>query len=385
MRLFTCVVILVFSAACHSQEVFTFANAPGPHGVGVQIVEQHDDSRSFPSGAAGEHRPIQTVIWYPAEKGGKPWSYNAYLKLIASADNFSRTTGEQQAMVDADILGKTDGKSAAQIAAARGRATWAVPGAPAEAGRFPIVIYAPSISGDSFQNSDLCEYLASHGYVVIASPGLGTDRRNQSLNLIDIRTQATDIRFLITFAASLPQADSSKVVVVGYSVGGLSSVFAAAQDKRITALVELDGSVRYFNRLVQQAGDVTADRLAVPMLYLAHRPLFDAVENQIKYKADLSGSLINEMQASDLYLFNINAMDHRDFSSWFIRIRDAATFEDYTPAEVSTGYGWMARYVLEFLNAYASSDASAKKFLAARPEDNGVPRHLMERVIQRQK
>ena len=78
------------------------------------------------------------------------------------------------------------------------------------------------------------------------------------------------------------------------------------------------------------------------MLYLAHRPLQDSIENQIKYKADLSGSFINEMQAADLYLFNINALEHRDFSSWFIRLRDTAIFKDYLPFEVSAAAGWRA-------------------------------------------
>ena len=372
--------------ACKAQQTFTFANAPGPHGVGIRVVEQLDTSRTF-SGAAGSgrHRPVQTLVRYPARQGGKPLVYDDYVKLIGSADNFSRSAVEQRQLVEADIQGKTEGKVNAQLVQARAQRMWAVPDAPPAPGKFPTVIYAPSISGDSFQNADLCEYLASYGYVVLASPSLGTDQRRQTLGLEDIETQAADIRFLTAHAASLPQADSSRVAVVGYSVGGLASVFAATQDKRITALVQLDGSVRYFNSLVRQAGYVTADKVAVPMLYLAHRPLHDAVENQIKFKADLSGSFINEMQAADLYLFNINALDHRDFSSWFIRMREVASFEDYSPAEVSVAYGWMARYVLEFLNAYAKEDVHAKRFLSARTQDNGVPRHLIEKLIQRQK
>lgn len=386
MRLIALALLILISMACKSEELFTFANTPGRYGVGIRIVEQYDRSRSFPSETTtSNHRPIQTIIWYPAKKGGKPLIYDDYVNLIGAVDDFSRPASERRKLAKADIEGKTEGKSNPQIARARAQNTWAVPDAPSEPGKFPVVIYAPSISGDSFQNSDLCEYLASHGYLVIASPSLGTERRNLSLTLADIETQATDIRFLITYAGSLQQSDSSKVAVVGYSVGGLSSVFAAARDKRITALVELDGSFRYFNSLVRKAEYVTPDQVAIPMIYLAHRPLPDSIENQIKYKADLSGSLINDMSAADLYLFNINALDHRDFSSWFIRIRDAATFGDYSPAEVYGAYGWMARYVLEFLNAYTNSDAKAKKFLSARPESNGVPRHLIEKLVQRQK
>ena len=387
MRLIAWALLFIAPLVCEAQQPFAFTQVAGRYGVGLRIVLQHDSARTFPSAAvAGQQRPIQTLVWYPAKRGewgGNPLIYDDYVQLIGSAEDFSRSTQERQKLVEADVEGKTEGKLTAQIASARAQAMWAVRDAPPAPAKFPVVIYAPSFSGDAFQNADLCEYLASHGYVVIASPALGTDRRSQSLTLPDIDTQAADVRFLINYAASLPQADTTHLAVIGYSIGGLASVFAAARDGRITALVQLDGSVRYFNSLVRQAGDVTPDKVAVPMLYLAHRPLHDAVENQIKFKADLSGSFLNDMKAADLYLFNINALDHRDFSSWFIRIREVDSFKDYSPAEVSAAYGWVARYVLEFLNGYANSDAKAKDFLSARPEDHGVPRHLIEKVIQR--
>ena len=49
---------------------------------------------------------------------------------------------------------------------------WAVWDAKLAEGRYPILIYAPSDSSVSWENADLCEYLASHGYVVLASPSL---------------------------------------------------------------------------------------------------------------------------------------------------------------------------------------------------------------------
>ena len=53
-----------------------------------------------------------------------------------------------------------------------GKPLWAVRNAPLASGRFPVIIYAPSFSSVSWENADLCEYLASYGYVVIASPGM---------------------------------------------------------------------------------------------------------------------------------------------------------------------------------------------------------------------
>lgn len=51
--------------------------------------------------------------------------------------------------------------------------TLAVRDAAPASGSFPVVIYAPSYAESAHENLDLCEYLASQGYVVIASRSLG--------------------------------------------------------------------------------------------------------------------------------------------------------------------------------------------------------------------
>jgi dienelactone hydrolase len=78
--------------------------------------------------------------------------------------------------------------------------------------------------------------------------------------------QAQDISFLIGYAHTLADADRSEVAVVGKSWGGLSNLFAAAHDNRIKALVALDGSMRYFPGLVQQAR-VAPEEMTIPLLF----------------------------------------------------------------------------------------------------------------------
>src|SRR5262249_48334464 len=128
---------------------------------------------------------------------------------------------------------------------------WAVPKGARAPGRFPVVIYAPGASSQSWENIDLCEYLASYGYVVIASPDMGSKTRDMTIDLDGINTQASDISFLVGYAAKLPDTDMSGVAVMGHSWGGISNVFAAARDSRIGALVALDGSARYYPALVK--------------------------------------------------------------------------------------------------------------------------------------
>jgi hypothetical protein len=50
---------------------------------------------------------------------------------------------------------------------------------------------------------------------------------------------------------------------------------------------------------------------------------------------------------------------------------------DYSLEEGAVSRNWMARYTLEFLNAYLKHEESAVLFLKRTPAENGVPRHLM--------
>lgn len=55
---------------------FAFTNKPGPYAVGLKVVEQYDPSRSFQAtpaspgnpAATQSPRPLQTLVWYPAQK-----------------------------------------------------------------------------------------------------------------------------------------------------------------------------------------------------------------------------------------------------------------------------------------------------------------------------
>ena len=63
----------------------------------------------------------------------------------------------------------------------------------------------------------MCEYLASHGYVVIASRSLGARSVVMTDDVEGVEAQAADIAFLANYAQTLPQADISKVAAAGFS------------------------------------------------------------------------------------------------------------------------------------------------------------------------
>lgn len=381
MRKLLTIILCCTASLSQAASNFSFDVAPGPHSVGLRVVEQYDYARSYlgkydvvtGQPTSGETaRPMQTVIWYPAQKGGKPVSYGEYFRLGASEEQFGRS----EAAIAADVKARLSGLAgvAERQREEMARRMWALRDAKSLAGKFPVVIYAPSYSAHTYENADLCEYLASHGYVVIASPSMGAHARGMTDDLEGIEAQAGDIAFLIGYAHTLPQADTGRIAVAGYSWGGISNVFVAARDSRVKALVNLDGSVRYWPERVKEAGYVLPSRVTAPLLFLAARP---KTMEELARRGKPVASFINELKYTDVYTVTLPAMEHFAFASDALRFIDDKAYNDYTPAEVSQSHAWMARYTLQFLDAYLKQQASAKAFLSAPPKQNGVPAHVL--------
>ena len=263
---------------------------------------------------------------------------------------------------------------------------WAVRDAKPIEERYPVVIYAPSDSSIAWENADLCEYLASYGYVVLASPSMGASTRDMTDDLAGIDAQALDISFLISYAGTLPDTNSSKVAVVSFSWGGISSLFAAARDPRIQVLAEMDGSMRYYPGLVASAGDIHPEQLKMPLLFFTANNM-SYIEDLDAYRGPanerVGRSVLNAWTHGDVITINMVGMSHPEFCSMFQRMKNAETFAedqvaDYGREDANTGYSWVAVYMLQFLNAYAKHDSAAKAFLGRTPAENGVPRHIME-------
>ena len=86
-------------------------------------------------------------------------------------------------------------------------------------------------------------------------------------DLEGMEAQRGDISFLIGYAHTLPAADMSHIAVAGFSWGGISNLFAAARDSRIDALISLDGSARYFPKLIVDSGYVHPEEMTIPVLF----------------------------------------------------------------------------------------------------------------------
>jgi hypothetical protein len=365
---------LIGSGTALSQfPLFQFLQKPGPYPVGLKVVNQYDPSRTFPATSdrseAPAHqgsRPLQTLIWYPALKSGsKPMTVGDYVALADREIHFDTPDPEHN-------------KWRRRLKSSFDISLWAVRDAKPVEERYPVVIYAPSDSSIAWENADLCEYLASHGYVVLASRSMGVSTRDMTDDVAGIDAQALDISFLISYAAKLSDTDSSKAAVLSFSWGGISSLFAAARDPRIQVLAEMDGSMRYYPGLVAKAGSIHPEQLKVPLLFFtSNRENF--IEDVEHSDMDMTGhNVLNEWTHADVITVNMLGMSHPEFCSmcqrWPLGEEQVA---DYGREDANTSYSWVALYMLQFLNAYVKQDVSAMEFLGKTPTENGVPKHIM--------
>jgi dienelactone hydrolase len=375
----TALVLLFFHLGHAAQAGSGFAGlTPGPYSVGFRVIQQYDYARSFRektdaiTGKAylGERaRPVQTLVWYPAQKGGAPLHYADYVRTEATDEVFTQTesqvaaylAGQQQWM--ASVVGPK------QAHALLDQRMWAVANASATTGKFPVVIYAAGGGGVAHEAADLCEYLASHGYVVLASRSLGTRTSQMNFDEEGLATQAADIRFLLSYAHTLPQADMAHVAAAGWSWGGLANALAASQDSRIGALVSFDGT-----KAREDTKPVSRVRLTVPWLYVQRRS--ESVRELSAKGMETTGILLNEAKYADLYHVIMNPMEHVDFSTKALRVAQPEHFAEYSRAEIEAAYFWTCRYTLEFLNATLKGNATGQQFLARTPAQNGLPAHL---------
>jgi dienelactone hydrolase len=394
MRRLLALLLLAAASTAGAADSFVFSNEPGPYPVGVQVKAQYDYSRVYRpvvdlvTGQPETHeraRPIQSITWYPAKNKGKPLTWRDYMATNATEDAPWLTPAEVQQATEAEIknnLANLPPASARQVLA---QPMWASKNAPAAEGKFPVVIYAPSYNATATENVDLCEYLASHGYIVIASRSMGTHTKAITIDLEGAETQAGDIAFLIGQAHAIPQADMSRIAVVGYSWGGLANVLAAAKDDRIRALVSLDGSVRGYTQFVdggkEAAKYATPGRLAVPMMFVGRAD--EPIETVVKYKNKIDYSLLNEMSYADMTIVTMRPMRHEHFASDGLRFSSDGQFDEYSRDEVSLAHSWAMRYVERFLDAYLKNDAKAMAFLDNKPAANKAPAHIL--AVERRK
>jgi dienelactone hydrolase len=344
---------------------------PGPHAVGVRVHHVYDHGRSFgpaPSGEIGS-RPLQIVVWFPAAPADdavrmQGWEY---ARLRFTRLDFSRVGAVSKDEVFEGLLAGAgeDGFDPVPAEALLEAETLAVRDAEPAEGRFPVLVYGPGGDSGAWDNFVLCEYLASHGYVVAATPSIGKGASGMTYDFDGLEAVTRDHEFVLAFLSDFPAADSDRVGSLGWSTGALSAAKLAMRNARVAAVAALDGSMGYAtNRTAaDRSPDYDYDRLTVPFLYLSQRPT-----------GSKELDFLEELDLADVYVARFDELIHSDFAAVAI-LADVHAKGDRADRDrevVERGYAAASRYVRAFFDRYLKEDEAAGRFLLRTPEENGI-------------
>jgi hypothetical protein len=154
----------------------------GLYAVGYKDYLTNDSTRTYKRAFDWNNRPIlrpiPVSVWYPSDKKSKndiKMTVMDYMEILKKEEEWEHLPNEQ-------ILNWFYYPNTADNRKhLTERTTSALKSKPAK-GSFPVLIYAPSYQASSIENFALCEYLASHGYVVLSSPSRGTEQTDGRWN-----------------------------------------------------------------------------------------------------------------------------------------------------------------------------------------------------------
>jgi dienelactone hydrolase len=219
----------------------------GPLPVGVTTIVFVDSSRT--DNFTKQPRTLVTEIWYPATDEARQMPKNKYSDFIPGG-----VTPE----ID-KLIAETFKISVAEV----DKLFWneAHRNAPVREGRFPLVVFSHGNGGSRHQNTFWCDYLASHGYIIVSADHTGNARwtiidgkpialqAGERLN--SAKDRPLDVSFLLDqmvrwdagadprFAGRI---DTEHAAIAGMSFGSFTAHWAADRDPRFKAVVAMSGA-----------------------------------------------------------------------------------------------------------------------------------------------
>ena len=321
-------------------------------------------------------RPIPVSLWYPSDKKSntaKPFKIQEYMDILKEEEEWEYLPNDQilnwfyyaNTPSNQDHLTET---------------TTAFPDIAPASGKFPVVIYAPSYQAASIENFALCEYLASHGYIVIASPSRGAENRFfEGGTGKDLETQARDIEFLSKEVLKRSNADPDRIATMGFSFGGLSNVLAQMRNHTFKAIVSLDGSIKYQYPTLKKSPFFDIEKVDVPFIHMSQKDIPEQVLKEDKIDPSLNHDFefYDSLTNSKAYQLRFQHLTHSHFSTLGVLFEQRDARQDKSDAEIMASYRLVSRYTLHFLDAFLKNDAEGLAFMENSPTDNGIKNGLL--------
>ncbi len=327
----------------------------GEYPVGFKTLFTTDNSREnvpyadwngklYAEGNASEGRKLPIHIWYPASSKSKllPYAHFVHLMTRQTEEGLkegSTVLAKKIFAYQVDQLKGEDGFTMVQLDTLLALKTNASLNTDPIQQKFPLVIF-PNGSSPAYQ-SVLCEYLASHGFVVAAVALKGEFSHVMGTSVKGLETATSDLQFALGQLLKLPHVDKKEVALIGNAMASSVCTSLASRNKKIKALISLEGGLlsEFEQDILNGTNFYEPQRITLPLLaiYAPH--------------PSISPEHIYHLNYSERYFAHFPEMSEFHFLNFGL-------FDTYVPniigepkGDVKKGFKASAELVLAFLDA----------------------------------
>lgn len=327
----------------------------GEHSVGFQTLFKSDLSREnvpysdwsgklYPQNAQSEGRNLPIHIWYPASEKSKLLPYRHFVNLITKQT-------EEEFKKESDSLAKRI--FTYQVNQLKGdhsfttdqldtlltlKTNTSLNPNPVQQ-KFPLVIF-PNGTSPAIQ-SVMCEYLASHGYIVAALALKGEFAHVVDISTKGLEVAVDDLEFALQQLLELPNVDRTQIALMANAIQSSFCVGLASRNKKIKALISLEGGflTQFEQTILNRTSFYEPQNITIPILaiYAPHPAV--------------SPHHIYHLKHSDRYFAHFPEMSEFHFLNYGV-------FEEYVPniigkpkGNTKIGFKTASELSLLFLNA----------------------------------
>jgi tetratricopeptide (TPR) repeat protein len=347
-----CFLIILSGNLCAAYEL-----EKGSYNVHFTSYEVYDASRQYMLGQDTISRPMLIHFWYPAQETSQDQHlyFKNYIDLISLRENFRRPTTEvsessfnfvnaysefakRQYGLDSSI--STQQLLDCPVSAKIGLANIY------NAGDLPLIIYAPSNSKSSVQNHMICEFLASHGFMILSVGSAGPTSLQREQMQESILSQVEDMEFILRYFEETLNMGFTSLGLMGFSSGALATTIFQMRNEKVGAVFSMDGGNEYgAYPALFQLKDFDLERTNVPYCL--------AVNN---YENFSIYPYFNSILTKDKHMFRMPYLDHNGFVSYWRFFDSCSSGPD--ESKMSLSYDYLCECALEFYNTYLGTDQS---------------------------
>ncbi len=283
----------------------------GDYAVGYKTIFTYDKTRNgvpsadWDGNLTNNHKPelgrqFQINVWYPAERGsGDQINYSHYVYLKGRQTDFGESEAQKTSAketfieqtqglgnITIGVLGSTkEDFTSEDLDQLLELEVYGKLNATPAKGKFPVVIY-PNGGSPAFQ-SITCEYLASHGYVVVAFTPKGRFSSGMEVSTIGLEVVVDDFEFVLGKVSEQPNVDMDKVAILANAISSSVGAAAISRNDKLKALISLEGGLpsAFEQGLLNESVFYLPENITAPILiiYSSHPSIDPEYTFQLKY------------------------------------------------------------------------------------------------------